>query len=77
MNEEQLERHLGHCTDTLDRQLLLGQLTQAEYDDKIRRLDEWVERYRTLFAYAIDERARQRRQDSAEAGMSGADDTRM
>lgn len=47
MTEEQIERRAEREMDRLDKQLLSGALTQAEYDEEVRELDRWArEEYR-------------------------------
>lgn len=41
---ERIERIAETATDLLDAQLLDGELTQADYDAAIKRLNTWIER---------------------------------
>lgn len=44
MTEEQVELHVEKRTNALDRALMSGTLTQADYDLAIRNLAAWAER---------------------------------
>jgi len=49
MTEEQIERRVEMRVDLLDSLLMSGRLTQAEYDDEMKRLHDWAEnQYRIL-----------------------------
>lgn len=39
MTDEQIERIAEHAMDALDRRLMRNELTQAEYDAEVRKLD--------------------------------------
>lgn len=41
LTEESIERHVEHATNGLDRLLMGGKVSQADYDLNIRRLDNW------------------------------------
>lgn len=43
MSEEQIELSVEHQTNALDRRLMRGALTQAEYDAEIRALSRWAD----------------------------------
>jgi hypothetical protein len=53
MTVDQIERAVEIRTDALDRRLMSGQLSQAEYDAKMKALGQWAER-----EYDIAERVR-------------------
>lgn len=40
--EEAIERIVERTMDLLDKQLLTHVLTQEEYDEEVRALDEWA-----------------------------------
>jgi hypothetical protein len=42
MTEEQIERAVERKMDGLDRRLMRGELTQAEYDREVCALDAWA-----------------------------------
>jgi hypothetical protein len=47
--EEAIERIVERSMTLLDKQLLTNQLTQDEYDEEVKDLDEWArEAYRNL-----------------------------
>jgi hypothetical protein len=46
MTEEQIERVVERRMDSLDRQLMNGQLSQADYDILVQELDAWASRQR-------------------------------
>jgi hypothetical protein len=46
MTEEQIERIVERRMDSLDRQLMNGQLSQADYDILVQELDAWASRQR-------------------------------
>lgn len=43
MTEDQIERRIEARVDLLDSLLMSGRLTQAEYDEEIKRLNDWAE----------------------------------
>jgi hypothetical protein len=43
MTEEQIERHIERAMDSLDRQLMRGDLSQADYNKAARELNNWAE----------------------------------
>lgn len=49
MTEDKIERIADRQMDALDRELLSGTITQEEYDDAVKDLNEWVkEEFRLL-----------------------------
>ena len=42
MTEDQIERRVEAGMDALDRKLLSGKLTQAEYDEATSKLNDWA-----------------------------------
>jgi hypothetical protein len=42
MTEDMIETVAEKAMDRLDRQLLSGDLTQADYDRTVKSLDDWV-----------------------------------
>ena len=49
MTEDQIERRVERRVDILDSALMSGRLTQAEYDDEMKRLHNWADdQYRVL-----------------------------
>lgn len=49
MTEDQIERRVEARVDLLDSLLMSGRLTQAEYDEEMKRLNDWAEeQYRAL-----------------------------
>lgn len=49
---DQIEAAAEGRMDLIDRQLLIGRLTQAEYDDAAKRLDRWTRRQYEMHASA-------------------------
>lgn len=43
MTEDQIERKVEAQTDALDRALMSGRLTQAEYDRRMAELSRWAD----------------------------------
>jgi hypothetical protein len=43
MSEEQIERAVESRTNALDRRLMRGAITQAEYDAEMRALSRWAD----------------------------------
>jgi len=43
MTEDQIERRVEARVDLLDSLLMSGRLTQAEYDEEMKRLNDWAE----------------------------------
>lgn len=43
MTEHQIERHVERMTDQADRQYMAGELTKAEYDARMAKIDRWAE----------------------------------
>lgn len=43
MTEDQIERRVEARVDRLDSLLMSGRLTQAEYDEEMKRLNDWAE----------------------------------
>lgn len=49
MTEEQIEREVEWSFNRLDRQLMAGKLTQAEYDHEANVISQWADReYQTV-----------------------------
>jgi hypothetical protein len=42
--EDLIEREVEKRFDALDARLMAGELSQAEYDDLSRQIDEWADR---------------------------------
>lgn len=42
MTEDQIERIVERQMDKLDQQLTKGMLTNEEYEDEVRELDNWA-----------------------------------
>ena len=47
MSDERIERVAETAMDLLDEQLMAGEITQHEYDEAMRRLDEWLAKQHT------------------------------
>lgn len=43
MSEEQIELSVERTTNALDRRLMRGAITQAEYDAEMRALSRWAD----------------------------------
>jgi hypothetical protein len=43
MTEEQIERRVEKMTDSLDRQLMAGALSQKDYDAAMKELAAWAD----------------------------------
>ena len=55
MTEEQIERRVEKMVDHLDRVFLSGAMSQADYDEEMRSLDEWArEQYQLTFKLAAN-----------------------
>lgn len=49
MTEDQIERRVEMIMDSLDARLMSGSLSQSEYDQEVKRLNDWAEeQYRIL-----------------------------
>lgn len=44
LTEDQIERHVERMIDRLDVRFVRGALTQAEYDLRMRAIDDWAQR---------------------------------
>lgn len=49
MTEDQIERAVERKTDIADHRLMAGECTQAEYDQHMGQINEWINvQYRAL-----------------------------
>lgn len=44
MTEDQIERRVEMIMDSLDARLMSGSLSQSDYDQEVKRLNDWAER---------------------------------
>lgn len=44
MTEDQIERVVERRIDAIDKRYLAGELTEEDYREKIREVDEWAKR---------------------------------
>ena len=44
MTEEEIERRVERSMDMIDRKLMAGTMSQAEYDQAVKDLNAWAER---------------------------------
>ena len=42
LTEDQIERAVERAMDKLDRHFTRGEVTQVEYDQDVKRLDDWA-----------------------------------
>jgi hypothetical protein len=53
MTEDQIERRVETRMNALDRKLLMGVLTQDDYDLAVKQLDQWAQaEYSTLLRHS-------------------------